>query len=69
MKTYKNTWKRNSEKCRQNKKKYHEEHRTERLEKMKIYRAQHIDNSDEAKEKRRLYMIEYRKKQKEKKNA
>ena len=69
LKTYKNTWKRNSEKCRQNKKKYHEEHRTERLEKMKIYRAQHIDNSDEAKEKRRLYMIEYRKKQKEKKDA
>jgi hypothetical protein len=32
---------------------------------MKIYRAVHIDNSEDAKEKRRLYMREYRKKQRD----
>lgn len=68
---YKNEWKRNyyKEKGNEVSRKYHEEHRAERLEKMKIYRAQNIDNSDEAKEKRKLYMQAYRKKQKELANA
>jgi len=64
---YSNTWRREhyNDKDKENKKRYHEAHRSERLEKMRIYRLQHIDNSDEAKEKRRIYMLEYRKKKRE----
>jgi len=64
---YSNNWRKEhySEKGKENNKRYHELHRTERLAAMKIYRTQHIDNSEEAKEKRKLYMREYRKKQRE----
>jgi hypothetical protein len=65
--TYSNTWRRENykEKGGASSRKYHEDHRAERLEKMKLYRVQNIDNSEEAKEKRKLYMREYRKKQRE----
>jgi hypothetical protein len=64
---YKNAWKRNSQKSKETTKRYHEAHRAERLEKMKIYREKNKDkyNTDEAKERRKIYMKEYRKKKKE----
>jgi hypothetical protein len=66
---YQNTWRRENynEKNKENNKRYHEAHRSERLEQMKEYREKNKDknNSEEAKEKRKLYMREYRKKQRE----
>jgi len=64
---YSNNWRKEhySEKGKEASRQYHKAHKSERLEKMKIYRECNKDNSEEAKEKRKLYMREYRKKQRE----